>query len=217
MTSSLLDLVLPRECGGCGRPGTAWCAECRDVLSRPPRLVRPRVVVGAPCWALGTYGGTCRSVVVAAKERGRRDLAGPLGDALAGAVRCLQVEGELDPPELAPVILVPAPSRRRAARSRGGDPVARACRRAAGELGSGAASVSRVLVMGSGVRDSVGLSARERAVNLRGRIRVRGSVRGSVVLVDDVLTTGTTAAESVAALGNSGIRVDAVLVVAAVR
>ena len=31
--SDLLDLVLPRECGGCLRPGDEWCARCERALA----------------------------------------------------------------------------------------------------------------------------------------------------------------------------------------
>ncbi|MDG4865406.1 ComF family protein, partial [Streptomyces sp. T-3] len=36
------DLVLPADCGGCGRPRTVLCASCRAALcGEPPRQVRP--------------------------------------------------------------------------------------------------------------------------------------------------------------------------------
>ncbi len=229
--ASLLDLVLPRECGGCEAPGTQWCGRCENALSAPPLEVRPRVDPGVPCWALGSYSGPRRSAVLALKERNRHDLARPLGLALARAVDRLRLLGHIDPPELGDLFLVPAPSRARAARSRGGDPVERFAVAAAMALGPEPVSVSAVLRMGRGARDSVGLGAAERATNVAGRIEfVRPRRRGrggpgdgtsvprgrSIVLLDDVLTTGATARESVCVLDNYGIRVDCVLVVASV-
>ncbi|MFC0451577.1 ComF family protein [Rhodococcus jostii] len=223
---SLLDLILPAECGGCGVPGTQWCARCAAELADDPVLLRPRVDPGVDVWALGPYSGPRRRAVIAAKERGRRDLAVPLGAAVAGAVSRLQQWGELDPPDLAPVVLVPAPTRPRAARARGGDPVTRIAVAAVG-----ARRVCPALVMRRGVRDSVGLSADQRRVNLEGGVRLTRSGAGfarhlasesaapqrtSVVLVDDVSTTGATAAESVRVLSRVGIRVGAVVVVAGV-
>ncbi|MFC4602500.1 ComF family protein [Rhodococcus kronopolitis] len=216
---ALLDLLLPRECGGCGAVGTQWCARCRDALATGPVRLRPRVEPGAPAWAVGTYVGARRAAVIAAKERGRADLAVPLGAALARAVRCLRELGEIDPGELAALTLVPAPSRPRAARVRGGDPVAAAVRAAARALHPEPVRVATALTYARGVRDSVGLSARARVDNLAGRVRVGSleptGVRDAVVLVDDVLTTGATAAESVRALAVRGVRVAAVLVIAA--
>jgi orotate phosphoribosyltransferase len=53
------------------------------------------------------------------------------------------------------------------------------------------------------VRDSVGLdSGRER--NTAGRIRSTTPVAGDVLLVDDIVTTGATAAESVRVLRRRG-------------
>ncbi len=179
----------------------------------------PRV----PVWALGPYSGPRRGAVIAGKERGRRDLATPIGLALAGAIVTLRRWGELSPPGAAPVCLVPAPTRARAARSRGGDPVLRSVRVAAGALGDDC-RVCPALSMRRGARDSVGLSAAQRQENLSGRIRVSASAardllavgrRGAeVILVDDVVTTGATATESVRAFGAVGVPVAAVLVVA---
>lgn len=76
-----------------------------------------------------------------------------------------------------------------------------------------------MLYTAGAARDSAGLDARDRARNLRGAIRLRPDrslVDGSVVvLVDDVLTTGATVAESVRVLATAGVGVSAVLVIAA--
>ncbi|KAA0023986.1 ComF family protein [Antrihabitans cavernicola] len=219
MVNTLLDLILPLECAGCDMPGTGWCERCRDDVEAEPIRIEPRVDPGVPCWALGSYTGPRRRAVIAAKERGRRDLALPLGAALAGALCWLRRWGELSPLELAPLLLVPAPSRARAARMRGGDPVERSVRAAAWALEPERCTVAPVLGMQRGVRDSVGLSARERQANLAGRITVSQEfprIRGAeIVLIDDVLTTGVTARESVSALQRVGLTVDAVVVVAA--
>ncbi|MGU3431534.1 ComF family protein [Actinomycetes bacterium M1A6_2h] len=221
--NTLLDLILPRECGGCGRAGTDWCAACGADLAADPIEVCPRVEVGVPCWALGAYSGPRRRSVVAAKERGRRDLAQPLGDAVAGAVLALRQRGEIDPWQLSSLTLVPAPSRRSAARRRGGDPVERLCRSAARALRPERVLVAPVVGVDRTVRDSVGLSARARRHNLTGHVRVHipadAATRlgtGTTILVDDVMTTGTTASETVRALASAGVAVDAVVVVASV-
>lgn len=221
--STLLDLVLPRECGGCRMPGTGWCVRCAERLAgAEPRAVHPRVVVGAPAWSAGPYGGPWRTGLLALKERGRRDLADPLGTALAAALAHLLEWGELDPPELAPLVLVVAPSRARAARSRGGDPVLAVARAAAGVLttADGPVAVCAPLRTAARARDSVGLGAAQREENLRGRVRVRSRALppagSTVVVVDDVLSTGATAAAAVAALTTHRVRVHGVLVLAAV-
>lgn len=217
---TLLDLVLPAECGGCRAPGVPWCLQCaRALATAEPFALCPRVNGVPPAWAAGAYAGPWRGAVIAVKERGRRDLVRPLGAALAGAVAHLRTWGELDPPQLAPLALVVAPSRGAAARRRGGDPVARVARSAAEHLGGEEVAVLACLRTARGARDSVGLSAVERSANLHGRVRVRGALPAagtSVVLVDDVLTTGATAAAGTAALAALGVRVHAVVVLAAV-
>lgn len=243
LLAKLLDVVLPSDCACCGRPGTTLCASCRKEFAGPPLAVSPRVDPGVPCWSLGDYTGARRAGVIAVKERGRSDALRPIGDALADAIRTLRALGEIDEHALSPLVIVPAPTRAAAARRRGGDPVTRVCREAArslagpprdrvGRPGVGAA-VTPVLRLDRAVRDSVGLSAEARRHNLHGRIRIasgtaarrlaagayRSPVTGeppTVILVDDVLTTGATVSESIAALRLSGISVQTVLVIAAV-
>ncbi|WP_280390159.1 ComF family protein [Nocardia wallacei] len=209
-----LDLILPRACGGCAKLGTLWCDDCAASLAGPPVRVRPRTDPGVPCWALGPYTGPARRAVLAAKEYGRRDLAAPLGLAVARGLDGLRARDR-------PLVLVPAPSRRAAARRRGGDPVARAVRVAASWLP--ACRCAPVLATRRGVRDSVGLSREDRRHNLRDRVTAVGRalpaalrvLNAEVVLVDDVLTTGATAAEAVRTLARIGVAVRGVLVTCA--
>lgn len=223
--AGLLDLLLPRECGGCGRTGTLWCRECAELMRDHPVQLSPRVDPGVPVWALGRYDGPRRRSVIEMKERGRRDLATTLGIAVAGALATLERWGELGAGIRDPIVLVPAPTRARAARSRGGDPVRRVAEsvREMRETGSAVARPIRVcpiLRMTRGVRDSVGLSAADRVTNVNGRVSLDTTAISSmaqdcdIVVLDDVLTTGATAAESVRALSLSGIRTTLVLVLA---
>ena len=86
----LTDLVLPAECGGCGRPRTVLCPECRAALNgAAPSRVRPMPEpMGLPAtYAAAPYADEVRAALLAHKERGALGLAGALGAALAGAVR----------------------------------------------------------------------------------------------------------------------------------
>lgn len=211
---ALLDLVLPALCAGCGAPGEVFCRRCQASLWPEPQRIVPRVDPGVPCWATGDYGGGLRRAILAGKDHGRRELAPSFGRVYAGALTWMRTFGELDPAELAPLVLIPAPSSARAARRRGGDPVLRAASHAGLRTG---APVHRALAQRGRVADSSGLSARSRLRNLQGSIEavaVPGAQGANVVLLDDVLTTGTTVSESVAALAAVGVQVTAALVLA---
>jgi predicted amidophosphoribosyltransferase len=173
----------------------------------------PRCPASLPVYALGIYHGRLRTALLAYKERGRRDLAGPLGAALAAALGTLA-------PGSGGLYLVPVPSRWSAAVRRGGQHVALLADRAAAALaGAGmAAAVAPALRMAPGVRDSVGLNLAEREANLAGRVLLRPAglppTGAPAVLVDDVVTTGATAAACAATLLQAGVEVPAIVVLA---
>jgi predicted amidophosphoribosyltransferase len=212
----VLDLILPLQCGGCGAPSTRWCDACALELSVPadkPHVVNPRVDPQVPVFALGRYAGARRQAILAMKEHGRGDLVAPLSWALAVGVHRLLVWGMVE----TPLTIVPAPTRRSAARRRGGDPVNRMARMAVTAIaGRRDITVVQALRMKALTRDSVGLGTAARERNIAGRVLLRGArPRTEVVLVDDIVTTGATARESVKILHAAGVRVAAVLAIAA--
>jgi predicted amidophosphoribosyltransferase len=203
--TELLDLVLPPRCAGCGGP-EACCPSCLAEFGGPTRVHLP----GRPAYALADYQGAPRELVIAFKERGRRDLATGLGSLLGNAVRAVP-EADLT----GTVWLVPAPSRRSASRRRGGPHVLRLARAAARALATDTpVAVAPALVLAPGARDSTGLAAKARRANLAGRVRPTGALPPPgtrVVLLDDVVTTGATAAECARVLRSCDVHVAAVL------
>jgi predicted amidophosphoribosyltransferase len=220
---SWLDLVHGARCVGCARPGRVLCRECRGHVPARSLRVRPTPCPEglASCFAAGEYDGLLGRMVVAHKERAAFPLARPLGLALAAAAGPV-----LDP--ATPSVLVPVPSRPDVVRARGHDPMLRVSRVAARRLRrvGNDVQVARLLEQHAAVADQVGLGTEQRAANLSGSMRVRPVVRArlarldvpvSLVLCDDVVTTGATAREAQRTLEESGLRIRAVVTVAATR
>ncbi len=184
---ALADLVLPRACAGCGRPGEVLCGRCWPGLRPGP--VR---VDGVRAYAAGRYADALRAALLAYKERGRLELAGPLGALLADAVLATGP---------GPACLVPIPSSARARRERGGDHVLRLARHAARRCDL---PVVRALRPTRRVADSAGLGRDQRAANLAGALDAVPGDGRVPVLVDDIVTTGATLREAARALLRAG-------------
>lgn len=197
VAAMVMNLLFPPRCPGCGTWGVRLCARCPALFGAPVRVPG----AGPPVYALAPYAGAARELVLAFKERGRRELAAVFGALIAAALPRLPGVGP-DP------WLVPAPSRASAARARGGSHVLRMAR-------ASGFSVASALAFTKGVRDSVNLDAASRRVNLAGRVRlVPGGLPPpgtKVVLLDDVVTTGSTANACVSVLRAGGFWVSAVL------
>jgi predicted amidophosphoribosyltransferase len=198
--SALADLVLPRTCAGCGLPGSALCTRCAGLFA-VPHLASPRRFPEGfpPTVAAGVYDGPVRPAVLAFKERGRAELARPLGTALALAVAAVVAAVPGPPPS--GVLLVPVPSSAAALRTRGRDHVRELAVRAVRELRAAGlpAAQGRFLRRRGRVRDSAGLSAGQRRDNLAGTFLLAsgaGAVDAALVLVDDVVTSGATLTEA---------------------
>ena len=226
--AELADLVLPGACAGCGaervRLTYGACAACVAALeSLRPRGASPSPPpAGFPaCVAVGPYAGPLRGALLAYKEKGRHRLARPLGALLAGAVTQLAPRRDL------PVLLVPVPSTAAARRERYGDHMARLAEHAAGRLRAVGYRVDVVQPLRALPKpDSTSLDASERAtvavnslrmVSRIGVLRRAGSRRGTLVIADDIVTTGATLAAVSRRLEEADMQVTGAAVLAATQ
>ena len=189
----MLDLVLPLECGGLRRAVDEMVRRVRAPTGRQgdePHLITPRVDPGVPVLSLGRYAGARREAIVAVKEHGRADLIAPLAIALRAGLECLLTWGVV----ATPLTIVPAPTRRSAARRRGGDPVTRMARAATAGLRDVRVDVEAIqaLRLRALVRDSVGLSIADRQRNIAGRVKIGKHIEAraqDVLVVDGIRYT----------------------------
>jgi predicted amidophosphoribosyltransferase len=227
LLGELADLVLPGACAGCGaervRLTYGTCARCvAELESLEPRPAAPTPPpVGFPgCVTVGAYAGALRGAILAYKEKGRHRLARPLGTLLAGAVAALA------PPDR-PVVLLPVPSTAAARRERHGDHMARMTGHAVRRLRAAGWRAEMVQPLRALPRpDSTSLDAAGRltaAVNslrINPRIGVRqraGLIGGTLVVTDDIVTTGATLAAVVRRLEEADMQVKGAAVLAATQ
>lgn len=111
-------------------------------------------------------------------------------------------------------LVVPVPSHQRKVRQRGFDTVTELVAHLVQTGGTGV-SMLPVLRQVRLVPDQVGLTQAQRARNVAGTFAAERLLRGQVVLVDDVVTTGATMREAARALIQAGA--DTVLCVALCR
>jgi predicted amidophosphoribosyltransferase len=187
----------------CARPGAVLCQLCQPV--DPPLQVDLATLT---VHAAAPYEEALRAALIAYKERGRRDVASALAQLLAGAIRSSLEE------TAQPVALVAVPSTREAARARGGDHMLRLARLAARlverPVARNALSVHRA------VADSAGLTIDERQANLDGAMRAGPPPPNiTALIVDDIVTTGSTLLECGRALRAAGWVVSGAAVIAA--
>ncbi len=163
-----------------------------------------------------TYDPILRRVISAHKERQAFALTRFLADRLALSVHGLLANKVYTTPT-STIVLVPIPSAASTVRRRGFDATASMARLAAHRLRSRyPMTVRSALTQARRVADQAGLGATARQENLAGAFRLRRPISAAAaVLVDDLVTTGSSLAEAARALRAAGIIVLGAATVAA--
>ena len=224
MLDSILNLVFPVDCVVCRskvlerRWGPA-CPECwsRLVPLEPPfcpQCGEPAPAIEGLCGQCRRddnafefarsallFTGTLREIIHHLKYSDRVSLAIPLGDVLKGCLEREPFTGNL---------IVPVPLHRSRERERGFNQAALIASRLGRPIAAG------LLRRRKNTPSQTGLSRSERRRNLAGAFEVRGHVTGTVIVVDDVYTTGSTMNEIARTLKRAGAKRVEILTVARV-
>jgi len=201
--AGLVDLLFPPRCAGCGAHGAPFCPPCSAGLTRvrPPicgrcgdpldhaapwcPVCRRRPPPYALARSLAAYDGVLRDAIRALKFHGRRDVAAPLGRLLAGFAS-EAICGEID-------AVVPVPLHPARLAARGFNQAALLAQPVAWKMS--ASCLVGALRRVHQEAPQVELGAAARRANVAGAFAPgRQAVRGTVLLVDDVFSTGATAA-----------------------
>lgn len=188
---SLLTLVAPPLCAGCGASAgrvEPLCADCRRNL----RWIRAELdAAGTPVWAALAYEGGARALVRALKFRGGAGLAAGMAAQIAAGV----------PDELvAGATLVPVPIHPARLRARGFNQALLLARELGRRRGL---PVADCLERSGSRRAQVGRGRDERLAAVRVRLKPGAAVPARALVVDDVMTTGATLRACANALGGA--------------
>lgn len=198
------ELATPRPCAACRRAPGPVCLECRrraweltcprgavEIVRRGDEAEVPRV------WAATPLSGPVRRLVSAYKDEGRRDV-----EPILAALLCASVRSAAATAAASDVLcLVPLPSSATARRRRGDEHLRPLVEAAAALLPQRPGIlVADALLRVRRVRDQTRLGREERAENLAGSVALDPRWRpvlatSTIVLVDDVVTSGATLTE----------------------
>ncbi len=211
---SLLDIIFPPNCAGCGKWGEKYCAECLDNT----RIIKPPIceICGEPLgssrknlcdkcrndgsgitavrsWAF--FEGPLQSAIHKLKYKQDVGLGGVLANPLIAMMS--EYHWRID-------MVVPVPLDKLRKKERGYNQSALLAKPLCWHTGLPyhPESVSRV----KHTRQQVGLSRLERIENMKGAFKADPKIVGgkSVLLIDDVITTGATIKACASALLRAG-------------
>ena len=185
---TLLDILAPSACIGCHRLGKPLCLACANTVP----ITIEELEIGLHGWCATRYSALAANIVNEVKERGRTELT----SWMAGVFDSLELPKDLT--------VVAVPSRIESWCKRGFVPAEEFAKRLASR--HRLPFKPRALTLTRPTRDQADLTRDERLENLSGAMRA-AHLSGRVLVVDDIVTTGSSIREAARALSSSGAEV----------
>ena len=189
--SILKQLVFTPKCLICKRLGLELCPTCVKKI-RPFRARDLSEI--EECYCAGEYSDWLRDSIICYKN-GESRYTEFLAQLLLKTIESFMISQDFT--------LIPIPSSPQKIRQRGFDSMTNLCKHIAQERTSIKIDSSN-LFLRRAVVDQVGLTALQRQTNLAGAFGMRETINGTVVIVDDVITTGATLNSAAQALKFAG-------------
>jgi len=187
----ILDVIYPNLCIGCGKEGEIICEKCLKGMRRFPFFTSGENI--RAFFSPFIYDGLAREAVHLLKYEGLKVLSKPMGEEM----------GRLYAEKGYPVdVIVPVPLHKKRLKERGYNQAELLAREVGSFLG---VPVGDFLTRERYSKPQVELSGDERRINVRGVFKACGDVCGMrILLIDDVITTGSTMEECGRALLSRG-------------
>lgn len=201
LLDNLNELIFPSRCLSCGELGISLCSQCRRGWN--PHLYQSEIgrdsATRLTVYSSVLYSEIAQKIILGAKESHLKKCDQLVSEAITHALQSFPERSRAD-------FLVPIPSRKSAARLRGRQFITDVSQQASEKF---SIPIRSPLIHRRRVRDQSGLHSEERWNNLEGAFVVEGEqvLRGSALLIDDLLTTGATLSEAARALRYAGITV----------
>ena len=187
------QLLFPTRCYGCNRLGISICTECRREWI--PHYYKTKVGDINVHSAL-IYTPTASKIIMAAKENSLKGADQLLISALFHVLQRAKLNSHY-------YQLVPVPSSKSSQRRRGRSFIVDLTRQISKLVDL---PINDCLQLSRRVSDQSGLTRSERVSNMKGAFALKSNaiVRGELILIDDVVTTGATLREAARALYSQG-------------
>jgi len=215
----LLDALLPKRCPLChARAAHGFCDDCRPLL---PWIMAACEVCGAPLpeIAAGPESSVCGACQKRRPHYDRALIPFRYGQPVSGQIQALKYHAQLryaaalgamicarawKDPRPPPDAIVPVPLHRRRLRARGFNQSLEIARRIGAELGIEVRHDLLARIRHTAPQTS--LSRAERPRNVQGAFRAATAAPAHVALIDDVVTSGSTANAAARELKRAGAR-----------
>ena len=198
------SLIFPQLCIICSATGSKICSTCNKAWSTSPKKSR---IDQVPLYFTAAYDEDIGALLLLAKESGNKTAIDILSTALVNSIIFLISENQIE----FPINIIPIPSSKRAIRKRGRNHIEELCEVVMTKLLSNSIPAQKVSIIYHKkiIKDQSNLNRSQRLKNLKNAYTLSGVLpnTGSTILLDDVVTTGSSILEAARALSEAKITI----------